>query len=183
MEIRLSAPSSPAILAAAVSALMLYTFPSPSHPTVDTTGMYPLSITSVIGATLTRVISPTKPSRSSFTLASIMWPSIPDRPIARPPLFSIRATRLLLILPASTICTMSAVSLSVTRSPSTNTLSFPIFLSISVISGPPPCTSTTLTPISDSRTMSRMTESFSSSLIMALPPYLITTTLPVYSWI
>ena len=39
MQIMVSAPSAAAMRAAAVSALMLYTFCSASKPTVDTTGM------------------------------------------------------------------------------------------------------------------------------------------------
>ena len=83
--------------------------------------------------------------------------------------------------PASTIWTISAVFASVTRRPSTNSLALPTRLSIRLISGPPPCTSTGLTPTSDSSTTSRMTACFSASSVMALPPYLITTILPVYS--
>ena len=48
-----------------------------------------------------------------------------------------------------------------------------------LISGPPPCTSTTFTPISHSSTTSSMTCCFSCSFTMALPPYLTTTILPV----
>ena len=108
---------------------------------------------------------------------------MPQMPIARPPRLSSFATSDLLILPASTIWTISLVSSSVTRRPLTNSVSLPTRLSILEISGPPPCTSTILTPMRLISTMSRMTSCLSSSLIMALPPYLTTTILPLYFWI
>ena len=57
-------------------------------------------------------------------------------------------------------------------------ISTPTFLSISLMAGPPPCTSTTRTPSSVSVTRSFMTASFSSSFTIALPPYLITSVFP-----
>ena len=51
------------------------------------------------------------------------------------------------------------------------------------MAGPPPWTSTTRTPSSVRVTRSFMTASLSSSLTMALPPYLITSVLPWYFWI
>ena len=83
-------------------------------------------------------------------------------------------------LPASTISTTSIVSRSVYRRPPTNFGSLPTLASISLISGPPPCTSTTLIPTVESSTMSSITADFSSSETMALPPYLMTTVLPAY---
>ena len=64
--------------------------------------------------------------------------------------------------------------------PLTNRLSLPIFFSIALISGPPPCTSTTLMPTSCISTMSFITASLSSGLIMALPPYLTTIVSPAH---
>src|SRR5690606_28329401 len=88
------------------------------------------------------------------------------------------ATRSLLILPASTICTISIVSSSVTRSPLTNRGSLPTRCIHREISGPPPCTSTGLTPTYLSKMTSRMTDFFSSGSVIALPPYLMTNVLP-----
>ena len=168
---------------AAVSALILYTFPRPSLPTVEIMGMYPRSRTSAMGRVSISVISPTKPRRLSAAFARIIPASMPHRPMARPPLRVTRSTKLLFTFPASTICTISTVSRSVTRKPSTKLLFLPTRWSISVISGPPPCTSTTLMPIALRSTMSPITASFSSSLIIALPPYLITMVLSLYFWI
>ena len=50
------------------------------------------------------------------------------------------------ILPTSTICATSRVSSSVTRRPATNFGSLPSAFIFSVISGPPPWTSTTRMP-------------------------------------
>ena len=52
--------------------------------------------------------------------------------------------------------------------------------SILLMPGPPPWHSTGLRPMAFSSTTSRMTLAFSSSLIMALPPYLMTTIFPAY---
>ena len=133
-----------------------------------------------MGRASTSVTSPTKPSRAFSARARISPPSMPARPIARPPMLWISATRLLFTLPASTIWTISAVSASVTRRPSTNSLVLPTRLSIRLISGPPPWTSTGFTPTSDSSTISRMTACLRCSSVMALPPYFTTTILPVY---
>ena len=129
-----------------------------------------------MGRVLTLVISPTKPSSALLALASTMRPSMPHMPMALPPVASMRLTRLLPTLPASTIWAISAVSLSVTRRPFTNLLSTPIFSITSLMSGPPPWTSTTRTPTSWRSTMSSMTLALSSSFSMAWPPYFMTTT-------
>ena len=71
---------------------------------------------------------------------------------------------------------------SVTRRPPTKRLSTPTFCSISLMAGPPPCTRTTRTPSKVRVTRSFMTASFRVSLIMALPPYLMTMVLPWYFW-
>ena len=126
------------------------------------------------------VISPTNPSFSFFILDSMILPSIPESPTALPPFISKRFTSVLFTLPAKTIWTISIDSLSVTRSPSTKTLSLPTFFISSLISGPPPWISTILTPISHSRTISSITCCLSVSFIIAFPPYFTTTVLPVY---
>ena len=90
----------------------------------------------------------------------------------------IMAVRFLFTLPQSTCWTTSMVSRSVYRRPSTKWDSLPIFFSMSLISGPPPWTTTTWTPTRWSRMMSEMTAWRSSSEIMAFPPYFTTTVLP-----
>ena len=70
------------------------------------------------------------------------------------------------------------VAWSVTRRPPTKWLSTPTFFSISLMAGPPPWTSTTRTPSRVRVTRSFMTAFFKSSLIIALPPYLMTIVLP-----
>src|SRR5580704_12539321 len=67
--------------------------------------------------------SPTKPSSTSLLirgslLAITILPSLPQRPIARPPSALINPTICLLIEPASTISTISMVARSVVRRPS-----------------------------------------------------------------
>jgi hypothetical protein len=57
--------------------------------------------------------------------------------------------------PASTISTMPMVSPSVMRRPSAKRDSTPRRFSIAPICGPPPCTTTGLTPDCSSSTMSR----------------------------
>ena len=74
------------------------------------------------------------------------------------------------------------VASSVTRRPFAKWLSTPTFFSISLMAGPPPWTSTTRTPSSVRVTRSFMTAFFRVSLIMALPPYLMTMVLPWYFW-
>ena len=54
------------------------------------------------------------------------------------------------------------------------------FSCIFLMPGPPPWERTGLRPKSFSRTTSWRTAFFSSSLIMALPPYLMTTIFPAY---
>ena len=179
MRIRFSAPSSEAILAAAVSALTLYVLPCSSVATVAITGIFPFARASRIGFVLTFVISPTQPrswpSSVVFFSAISISPSIPHRPTALPLCCARSCTSSLFTLPESTILTTSTVASSVYLRPFTNLLSILSFLSISLISGPPPCTRTTFTPTSESRTMSVITASLSSLLVIAFPPYLITT--------
>ena len=184
IRIRFSAPSSAAILEAAVSALTLYVLPSVPLATVAITGIQPLFRVSIIGFTLTLVILPTYPRSSPFSpsarSAVSIFPSIPQRPTAVPLCSAKRATNSLLTFPASTIFTTSIVSLSVYLRPLINLLSIPSLLRVSLISGPPPCTRTTLIPTSESRTISLMTACLSSSLVIAFPPYFTTTILSLY---
>ena len=71
--------------------------------------------------------------------------------------------------------TMSTVSASVTRRPSTKVDSLPSRAMSSVICGPPPWTTTGFMPTRRMRTTSWAN---SSRSLMALPPYLTTTVLP-----
>ncbi len=98
--------------------------------------------------------SSTLPVRSSL-MAETMLPSLPQRPIALPPSALMKPTICLLIEPHSTISTISIVARSVIRKPFENCDSMPSFLSMAPICGPPPCTTTGLTPDCSSRTMSR----------------------------
>src|SRR3989338_4941755 len=111
-------------------------------------------------------------------LARISCASLPVRPMALPPCWLIRLTMLLLTWPPRTISTTSMVAVSVTRMPSTKWLSMLRRLSRSPICGPPPWTTTGLMPTAFISTMSRAKPCLSSSLSMALPPYLITSVLP-----
>jgi hypothetical protein len=95
-----------------------------------------------------------------------------------PPARLIAAAICLLMLPASTISTISTVALSVTRRPCTNELSILSRSSMRPICGPPPCTTTGLTPTCLSRTTSRANLSVSDSSPMAWPPNLTTNVLP-----
>ncbi len=100
----------------------------------------------------TRTTSPTQPRSmgssspsiriGSFFLATISWPSLPERPIPLPPCFPMRVTRLELMFPTRTILAISSVSSSVTRRPPTNTDFLPNRAIFSEISGPPPWTTT-----------------------------------------
>jgi len=66
----------------------------------------------------------------------------------------------------------------VTRSPFLKFGSMPTFPSHVLISGPPPCTNTGLTPTHASRTRSLMTPCFNVGSFMAAPPYFTTTVRP-----
>ncbi len=80
--------------------------------------------------------------------------------------------------PTSAMRTMSTVSASVTRRPSTNSGSLPRRRMRAVICGPPPCTTTGFMPTSRISTTSVAKSSASSSFSIAWPPYLMTTVLP-----
>ena len=71
----------------------------------------------------------------------------------------------------------------VTRSPPLNSDSIPSLLSMALICGPPPCTTTGWMPTWCRNTTSSAKARRSSSLTMALPPYLITMVLPAKRWI
>ncbi len=66
----------------------------------------------------------------------------------------------------------------VTRRPPRNSDSMSSLSSISEIWGPPPCTTTGLNPANRRKAMSSAKACFSTSSVMALPPYFTTTTLP-----
>ena len=78
--------------------------------------------------------------------ARIMPPSLPQTPTASAPARVIRLATCLLTVPASTISTTSTIAASVTRSPSTKVDWIASRFSIALICGPPPCTTTGLTP-------------------------------------
>ena len=59
-----------------------------------------------MGFGLTLLILPTKPSSSDIGFASSMEPSIPDKPIAFPPRFSIDPTSDLFTKPVNTAITI-----------------------------------------------------------------------------
>src|SRR5260370_10545248 len=89
-----------------------------------------------------------------------------------------RPTISLLILPTSTISTISTVSSSVTRMPPTNVGSLPSRFMSAPICGPPPWTMTGLMPTRCSRMTSSANGSLRSAWSMAAPPYLMTTDFP-----
>ena len=117
--------------------------------------------------------------RSSF-FARTRSPSLPDRPMARPPASLTQVTISLLILPESTISTMSMVSASVTRRPSMKVLLIFIRSSRRPICGPPPCTTIGLMPTRFKSTTSRANCIARSGSPIAWPPYFTTKVLPEY---
>ena len=148
---------------------------------VAMTGTRPWEISRSTMVGSTDVTSPTKPSASERTSARIRLASTPERPTARDPWTLIDATMSLLTLPTSTIRATSRVSASVTRSPSRNSDVMPIFLSSSPICGPPPCTTTGLSPTACNNTMSSANVASASASFdpaNAFPPYFTTTTAP-----
>ena len=90
----------------------------------------------------------------------------------------IACTMRLLTRPVSTISTTSTVAWSVTRLPRTNADSMPSLSSISLIIGPPPCTTTGFTPTCRISTMSRANSAMALASPIALPPNFTTTTAP-----
>src|SRR5882672_3900955 len=89
-----------------------------------------------------------------------------------------RPTISLLILPTSTISTISTVSSSVTRMPPTKRGSLPRRFMRAPICGPPPWTMTGLMPTSRRRITSLAKRSFRSARSIDAPPYLMTMVLP-----
>ena len=133
---------------------------------------------------LTSVTSPTYPkSLSSIFLAFIKEPSIPHNPRALPPNFSIKETKSLFTFPPRTIWTTSMVTSSVYLNPFINSLLWFNLFSKSEIAGPPPWTTTGSIPTHFINIISLITVSFSSSFIIAFPPYFITMVFPRYFWI
>ena len=127
--------------------------------------------------------SPSGPFRFMVSFFAAVRPaSEPERPTALPPCWLMSLTMPLFVEPASTISTTPTVSSSVTRSPSTNSLVLPIFLSVSPIWGPPPWTTTTLMPTYLRSTTSWAKGACSSGRTWAAPPYLTTTVLPANCW-
>ena len=116
--------------------------------------------------------------RCSRLRARSRSPSLPLSPTALPPWRLMRPTIALLILPTSTISTISTVSASVTRMPPTNCGSLPSFFMSAPICGPPPWTITGLMPTRWSRMTSSANCALRSACSMAAPPYLMTTDFP-----
>ena len=109
---------------------------------------------------------------------TIRLASLPDSPIALPPCALIACTIRLLIRPDSTISTTSTVAASLTRLPSTNSERISSRFSMSLIIGPPPCTTTGLTLHCFISTTSRANSSIAASLPIAWPPSLMTMVAP-----
>ncbi len=84
----------------------------------------------------------------------------------------------LLTFPTSTIFAISTVFASLTRSPPTKLTGMSSRSMYSVIAGPPPWTTTGLTPQYLSSTTSRAKSSRSAGSSIAAPPYLMTTVRP-----
>ena len=95
-----------------------------------------------------------------------------------PPWSLIAWTMRLLIRPESTISTTSTVAASLTRLPSTKVEGMSRRFSISLIIGPPPCTTTGLTLHCFISTTSRAKSARAASLPMAWPPSLMTMVAP-----
>src|SRR6266700_4602686 len=182
----LAAPRATASAAAAVSALTLYTSPrSVPRATLDTTGIRPSAISARTAAGSTVSISPTSPmstgvpSTTACRLRAVnMFASSPDMPTANGPCRLIRPTTSLFTWPVSTMRTTSMVSGVVTRSPAVNVLGTPSRSRWAEICGPPPCTTTGLSPAYRRNTTSWANPARSASSVIAWPPYLITTVLP-----
>src|SRR5438093_465792 len=186
MWINFSAPSAAAISPATRSALMLYVSPAAPTPTGAITGTQPPCSSIRIASTLTASTSPTRPMstvsplgrRCSRRRARRRLASLPEMPIALPPWWLMSPTISLLILPTSTISTISTVSWSVTRIPPTKRGSLPRRFIRAPICGPPPSTMTGLMPTSRRRITSLANNSFRSARSIAAPPFLMTMVLP-----
>mmetsp|Transcript_5617 Transcript_5617/g.23346 ORF Transcript_5617/g.23346 Transcript_5617/m.23346 type:complete len:253 (-) Transcript_5617:304-1062(-) len=115
---------------------------------------------------------------TSFS-ATMSESSRPESPSAWPPAEAMAAEMALLIEP-STISATSIVAASVTRRPSTKRVGTWSRSSISPICGPPPCTTTGLTPRRCMRTTSLAKQSAACASLIAWPPYLTTTRFPAW---
>src|SRR6266487_1851474 len=182
----LAAPRATASAAAAMSALTLYTSPrSVPRATLDTTGIRSSAISARTAAGSTVSISPTSPMSTGVPSTTAcrwravsMFASSPDMPTANGPCRLIRPTTSLFTWPVSTMRTTSMVSGVVTRSPAVNVLGTPSRSRWAEICGPPPCTTTGLSPAYRRNTTSWANPARSASSVIAWPPYLITTVLP-----
>ena len=138
-------------LPARVSALTLNSCPSFDALTQAITGTKPALQSSVSNSGAAAVLTgvPTIPRSTESPLVALCNAafftgatpaSAPVNPIARPPAALMAATNRVLMDPASTETTISSVSGSVTRRPSTWRLGMPTCASDASISRPPPCT-------------------------------------------
>mmetsp|Transcript_6003 Transcript_6003/g.17925 ORF Transcript_6003/g.17925 Transcript_6003/m.17925 type:complete len:228 (-) Transcript_6003:36-719(-) len=161
---------------------MSFSSPMPV-PIGEITGVMPMSNKELRSSVLTVSTSPTNPrsypSLLIFLTHCSSESSRPDRPSARPPALQIVDAISLLTEPQSTISATSTTSGDETRMPPSNRLSTPTFSSMALICGPPPCTTTTRMPRFCSVATSSQKPALSSGDVMALPPYLTTTVLPL----
>ncbi len=153
----------------------------------EITGIRPSASSASIAPVSMAVISPTRPmsmtspSISGLCLVAVMVrASSPVMPTASGPCWLSSPTSSRWTWPARTIRTTSMASGVVTRRPALNSLTRPCLSSWALICGPPPCTTTGLRPAWRRKTTSWAKAALSSSSIMALPPNLITTILPLW---
>jgi len=143
--------------------------------------------TPVTSPTMPKSICEIEPSASCFSINNLRarskLPSLPVKPMARPPCLLIRFTIDLLTLPPNTISTTSMVAWSVTRIPSIRSDSCPKRFSNESTCGPPPCTTIGFKPTVFNNTMSRANELSNSGSVIALPPYFTTSVFPAKRWI
>jgi hypothetical protein len=136
---------------------------------------------------LTSTTSPTRPRSTSCPSTTVPRrcavnspASSPDMPTASGPWTLSSPTSSRPTWPTSTIRTTSIASGVVTRRPPWNSEGMPSRRSIALICGPPPCTTTGRTPHWRRKTTSSTKACLSSSLVIALPPYLMTIVFPAY---
>ena len=164
--------------------------PSSSTPKGAITGIKSPLVNISNTSVLTLVTSPTRPrsifctvpSSAVFSISNFCarskLPSLPVKPMARPPCWLIKFTMDLFTLPPNTISTTSMVAGSVTRMPSIRSDSRPNCFKNESTCGPPPCTTIGFKPTVFNKTMSRANELSSSGSVIALPPYFTTSVFP-----
>ena len=183
MKIILCAAKETAMRDAVVSAFILYVIPSFPRPIGETTGKKPCFSKTSSSSGLTFLISPTKPKSMplfwGFFIASIKCPSLPLTPTALPPKVFRCVIISLFIVPESTISATFIFSELVTLRPSIKETFWPNCSIAFETSWPPPWTITGSIPNDWSKTISWAKSCLRCSSIMAAPPYLMTTILPL----